>query len=273
MSSLIDTGDLIQAENTATRIPVVLCLDVSYSMVDNGGFEALNTGVEAFFETCKKDSVNKYGFDVAIVTFGAEGVIKHQDFRPIWNQTDCPTFSFNKELLINKDLWIDGTPMGRGVDLSMQGLDIRKNEYKENAIGYYQPWLVIITDGQPTDDGEFEGFPEDRRVADRLAYAETINSVLDLQKNKKLKVIAVGVGNEDYRKLSGFVIDNKVLTTKDFSEFDLVFEYLSKSMSAATGTNTVLESEIEESPIAQIMEDLEDEGLSISIADFGRDED
>jgi uncharacterized protein YegL len=269
---------MIQIENTATRIPVVLCLDTSYSMVLNGGFDALNSGVDVFFTTCKKDSVNKYGFDVAIVTFGADGVTRYQDFRPIWNQEEIPSLCFNPSLIAHDEygnpiyrenglprgteLWTDGTPLGRGVDLAMEGLRHRKEEYQENAIGYYQPWLVIITDGQPTDDGE--------------KYRQTVNAVLGLQRSdannkKRLKVIAIGVGSEDYRKLSEFVIDRKVLTTKDFSEFDQVFEFLSKSMSDA-GTNG-MQAEIEESPVAQIMEDLEDEGVSISIEDFGRDED
>ena len=57
-----------------TSIPVVLCLDTSQSMTTNGGFDALNEGVRAFFDTCKNDPVNRLGFDVAIVTFGAQGL-------------------------------------------------------------------------------------------------------------------------------------------------------------------------------------------------------
>jgi uncharacterized protein YegL len=254
MSGLIDARDMIQPENTATRIPVMLCLDTSKSMTNNGGFNALNTGVKAFYDTCKGDPVNKFGFDVAIVTFGAQGVKKYQDFRPIWNQEEIPAFAFS-----NKE-WVDGTPLGRGVDMAMKGIAARREEYRQNGIGAYQPWLVIITDGQPTDD-----------IKETEAYSNTLNSVQNMQREKQLKVIAVGVGNEDYRKLSEFVIDNKVLTTKDFSEFDLVFEYLSKTMSS--NTNDAKTAVMRDSPIAQIQEALEDENASISIEDFGRDDD
>lgn len=264
---LIDTRDMIQADNHATRIPVVLCLDTSQSMTTNGGFDALNEGVQAFFDTCKDDPVNRLGFDVAIVTFGAQGVTKVQDFRPIWNQEDIPTFAFSREN------WIDGTPMGKGIDLAMQGLDRRKREYKDKSIGYYQPFLVIITDGQSTEimrqafksDAEYE---ESRRKFD--AVKET---VVALQRNRKLKVIAMGVGNEDYAELADFVIDKKVLLAKDFTAFDLLFEFMSKSMSNSSGSITA-ENAVEESPLTQIVEDLEDEGIvSISIEDFGRDDD
>lgn len=264
---LIDDRDLIQPENKATRIPVVLCLDTSGSMDNNGscGFNGLNLGVKTFYNTCKNDSAHKYGFDVAIVTFGNQGVKKYQDFRPIWNDDEIPSFSFDSSN------WIDGTPLGRGIDLAMQGLQKRKNEYKENGIGYYQPWLVIITDGQPTfgqRDLETGGYAITEEE-DMAAYVKTQTDILELQRNKKLWVIAVGVGDEDYSQLANFVIDKKVLVMEDFSAFDLVFEFLSKSMSASSdmgaGSNV--------SPLAMVQEDLEDEGVSISIEEFGRDED
>ena len=264
---LIDTRDMIQPDNHATRIPVVLCLDTSQSMTTNGGFDALNEGVRAFYETCKEDSVNRFGFDVAIVTFGAQGVTKVQDFRPIWNQEDVPTFEFSDEN------WIDGTPMGAGIDLSMQGLDKRKEEYKENSIGYYQPFLVIITDGQSTEIMPARFDNPDELAESRAKFNAVKESVTDLQRNRKLKVIAMGVGQEDYSELADFVVDKKVLLAKDFTAFDLLFEFMSKSMSNSSGGVTA-EDEVEESPLSQIVEDLEDEGIvSISIEDFGRDED
>lgn len=253
MNMLIDDRDMVQAGNHATRIPVVLCLDTSYSMVENGGFHALNEGVKAFYDTCKDDSVNRFGFDVAIVTFGAQGVRKVQEFRPIWNQEEVPVFSFSKEG------WVDGTPLAQGIDLAMKGLQFRKDEYRVNGIGYYQPFLVIITDGQSTEN-------------DIDAFKATQNEVVELQRSKRLKVIAIGVGGADYSELADFVIDKKILIAKDFSAFDLVFEFMSKSMSSSSA-NSTLEDQVEESPLTRIMEDLEDEGYnSISIEDFGRDE-
>lgn len=267
MAGLIDVRDMIQVENHSTRIPVVLCLDTSQSMTTNGGFEALNEGVQAFYETCKDDPVNRLGFDVAIVTFGAQGVTRVQDFRPIWNQEDIPSFAFSKEN------WIDGTPMGKGIDLSMKGLQKRKEEYKENSIGYYQPFLVIITDGQSTEIVRQCFSSDSEWVASRKQFDSVKEQVVALQRGGKLKVIAMGVGNDDFSELADFVVDKKVLLAKDFSAFDLLFEFMSKSMSNSA-SNSALDDEVEESPLTQIMEDLEDEGIvSISIEDFGRDED
>ena len=267
---LINTDDMIQTENHSTRIPVVLCLDTSGSMTFNGGFQALNEGVRSFYETCQNDPINRFGFEVAIVTFGAQGVTKVQDFRPDYKQKDVPEFKYLKPPE-NNDA---GTPMGKGVDLAIKGLSKRKIEYKNNAIGYYQPFLVIITDGQSSEINKawFVDNEEGYRASCKQ-FHDTQEQVVALQKNRKLKVIAIGVGNDDFSELAGFVVDKKILLAKDFTGFDAVFEFMSQSISSSAASYAT-EGEVEESPLAQIAENLEDEGIiSISIEDFGRDED
>lgn len=255
MNLLFDPEDLIQPENHATRIPVVLCLDNSGSMTkgDNAGIDSLNKGVQAFFDTCKSDAINRYGFDVAIVTFGIQGVQKVQDFRPLWDQERIPVIECIQQ---GENC---GTPLGRGIDLAMQGLQQRKKEYQEHGIGYKQPWLVIISDGRPTDSQ----MPEYRSVK---------RQVIEMQRAKKLSVIAIGVGEaRDFEELASFVIDGKVLTSTDFSQLDLVFEFLSQSISTHSELHAIADESIE-SPLSMLAEELEEEGVSISIEDFGRDE-
>lgn len=269
---LIDARDMIQAENHATRIPVVLCLDTSGSMGSNGGYEALNEGVSIFYETSKNDPVNRLGFDVAIVTFGGnertegdKGVSKYQEFRPIWNQEAIPQFD-------KPENGPYGTPLGRAVDKAMKGIEIRKKEYQDNSIGYYKPFLIIITDGQSTEIMR-DYYTSQQYEANLAAFRATQQEVVDQQKLGQIKVIAVGVGNEDYAELANFVVDKKILLAKDFSAFGLLFECMSMTMSrqvALAGDH----DEVSESPLTQIMEDMEDEGeFSMSIEDFGRDED
>ncbi len=263
MCALFDERDLIQPSNLSTRIPVVLCLDTSGSMRGNGGFDALNKGVRAFYRACKDDPVNRYGFDVAIVTFGAQGVEVKRQFRPIWDEDEVPEFAFSDEN------WVDGTPLAGGVSKSLELLSARKDEYRSNAIGYYQPFLVVITDGFST---EFEGEIEDPQYS--TAFRDTQATAVELQRNRKLKMIALGVGNASWHEeLSKFILDQKVLLAEDFSAFDLVFEFMSKSISTSS-ENSVLQERIEESILTQIMDDLEDEGIvSICIEDFSVDRD
>ena len=49
-------------------------------------------------------------------------------------------------------LYADGiTPMGAALDLALNLLEARKTEYSNVGVDYYQPWMVIMTDGAPTD--------------------------------------------------------------------------------------------------------------------------
>lgn len=250
--TLIDSDDLIQPENHAMRIPVVLCLDTSGSMKKNGGLSSLNNNVREFYAACKQD-VNRYGFDIAIVTFGIQGVNKEQDFRPAWNQEEVPVFECIQE---GENM---GTPMGQGIDLAIKGLEHRKETYKRNGLGYCQPWLVLISDGAPTDK-------------ESPAYSATRRRAIHMQRERKLQVISIGVGRtQDFHELASFVVDGKVLVSPDFSQFDSIFQTLAQSISVHSRPNLYDEPQTM-SPVSILSEELADEGISIRIEDFGRDD-
>ena len=42
------------------------------------------------------------------------------------------------------------TNLGGGVSLALDRLETRKQEYQKAGVDYFQPWLVLMTDGQPT---------------------------------------------------------------------------------------------------------------------------
>ena len=39
--------------------------------------------------------------------------------------------------------------MGEAINLALDMLESRKSEYSDSGVDYYQPWLVVMTDGQP----------------------------------------------------------------------------------------------------------------------------
>lgn len=124
-------------ENPTPRIPICLVLDVSSSM-SGAPIQELQEGVKMFFDAIRQDEVAQYSAEISIVIFG--GVArKVLDFLAIGRQ-EVP------------DLFADGgTPMGEAVVLALDLLEARKTEYRNAGVDYYQPWMVLMTDGQPTD--------------------------------------------------------------------------------------------------------------------------
>ena len=129
-------------DNPTTRVPVVLCLDVSASMTIDNRIDQLNQGVQEFFRSVSEDHIARYSAEICIVTFGSEAQ-KLIDF----NYADRQKAAFAKMTLQAKG----NTAMGAAVEMSLSLLDARKKEYQEKGIDYWQPWLVLMTDGQATD--------------------------------------------------------------------------------------------------------------------------
>lgn len=194
--------------NPTARVPVCLCLDTSGSM-DGLPIEELNHGVRLFYDAIKDDEVASYSAEIAIVTFGANGVECHTDFASLHLQPDPPKLTANGL-----------TPMGEAVNLALDMLEKRKDEYKDAGVDYFQPWLVLMTDGGPN------GSPAElTRAVDRTA--ELINE-------RKLTVFPIGIGSgADMRVLAQFSPKRDPLRLQGlkFKEF---FRWLSKSVSSTS---------------------------------------
>jgi len=196
----IHKDDLLS--NPTNRVPIGLCLDVSPSMTGEP-IEELNQGVELFFKALKEDRVARLSAEVAIVTFGTSAQVV-LDFQSLDRISGPPTVQITG----------DSTNLGAGVALVLDILEDRKNVYKEAGIDYFQPWLVLMTDGQPTSD-------EHLRAAPRTC---------DLERAGKLVVFPIGIGQgTDMDVLAMFSEKRHPLKLKglNFAQF---FEWLSKSV-------------------------------------------
>ncbi len=187
-------------ENPTARVPVCLVLDVSGSMAGKP-IQELQEGVKLFFDAIRQDEVAQYAAEISIVTFG--GVArKVLDFLAISRQ-EVPQLS------------ADGaTPMGEAVGLALDLLEARKTEYRNAGVDYFQPWMVLMTDGQPTDSIE--------------AAAGRIGALLEA---KKLAVFAIAIGDDaNIAELSRLSPKRPPMKLKglNFREF---FLWLSQSVS------------------------------------------
>ena len=54
--------------------------------------------------------------------------------------------------------------MGEAINVALDMIEQRKDNYRENGIAYYRPWAFLITDGEPNDHWKPVVSPESIRV-------------------------------------------------------------------------------------------------------------
>lgn len=188
--------------NPSARVPVCLCLDVSGSM-DGDPIKELSDGIQLFYDAVMEDEVTRYSVEVCIVVFDSQASVMC-DFQDIGKQT-VPTLRASGT-----------THMGEGVNLALDCLERRKQEYASKGVDYYQPWLVLMTDGEPY--GEATHITEE-------AMKRTTNLVMD----RKLTIFPIGIGRDaKYAALKGFSPKTAPLKL-DGLKFREFFEWLKNS--------------------------------------------
>lgn len=192
------------AKNTDPRCPVVLLLDTSDSM-SGQPIEELNRGLVTFQQELSQDDLAARRVQVAIVTFDSY-VSVVQDFVD-FDQFNPPHLSATGT-----------TAMGQGIETALNLIESHKQILKDNDIDYYRPWLLMITDGAPTDSWQ--------NAAQMLAqfYA-----------NKKVVFFAVAVQGADMNTLSQIVPPGSIPPQQlKGLAFKQLFTWLSKSMGAVS---------------------------------------
>ncbi len=195
---IIHGEDLI--ENPTSRLPVMLCLDTSTSMT-GAPIEELAKGVALFYESIFGDEIARYSAEIGIVTYGYGGVQQAADFGPVEREPHLEIQAGGR------------TPMGAAVCKALDMLEDRKRKYQRAGVDYFQPWLVLMTDGRPNDD---------TRAA--------VRSIGDMVRERKLSVFPIGIGpNADMDTLRQFSPERDPLRLREL-EFQKFFEWLSASV-------------------------------------------
>lgn len=218
MSEFATQEDLDLVQNTSTRLPVCLCLDISGSMRKNDAIVSLNKGIEKFYEALKSNDQASSSCEIAIVTFADEAELR-EDYSLVEH----------KEAKYIDYVPNGGTALAHGVMKALEVLDERKLKYKENGTEYFQPWLVIITDGLP---GDVDDLP--------AAHEEVKKRIVE----KKLTLFPAAVGGDGdpdkaravLAELDKFSpVPGRALHIKDL-QFEEFFAWLGRSVSIVADT-------------------------------------
>lgn len=126
------------AISTPRPLPVIVLADTSGSMGENGKIEALNAALKEMIATFSKESRLRAEIQVGLITFGGKA------------ETHLPLASAHKVTGLTELMANGATPMGEAFDFARQLLE-DKDLIPSRA---YRPVLLLLSDGQPTDDWE-----------------------------------------------------------------------------------------------------------------------
>ncbi|MEA5517581.1 vWA domain-containing protein [Limnoraphis robusta] len=194
------------AETPDPRCPVVLLLDTSGSMYGQP-INQLNQGLVTFQQELSKDSFAARRVQVAIVTFDSYVKVV-QDFVD-FNQFNPPHLTAT-----------GSTAMGEGIETAINLIESHKQLLKANAIDYYRPWLLMITDGGPNPDSNWQN------------AAQILHQ---FHANKKVVFFAIAVQGADMNTLSQIVPPGSIPPQQlQGLAFNQLFTWLSSSMGSVS---------------------------------------
>ena len=212
-----------QARNKDQKCPVVLLLDTSGSMAGQP-IDELNKALVKLKEDILNEPTLSSRLEIGIVAFDDDARVERA-IDLVTPETDLPILN------------VGGTTnLVAGMNKAIEIVSDRKSFYKSNGEQYYRPFIVLFTDGDPTNT------PEEIEQLD-----QTIQQMSD---EKRFVFLPFGVGGADMQLLSKLAAQTEDQRLKgkavayqmtNETKFSGVFEFVSASISSAInqgGTQT-----------------------------------
>ena len=220
------------SSNKAKRVPICFCIDTSTSMglivdgfenvkstgkkvfadqreyqIVEGGIslmDKMHEGIANFYEAILDDDMACDSCEAAIITFSDNAQL-YENFSSVDEKT-VPNFN---------DMRGGNTNVSPAIRMALDLLADQKNFYKNNKTPYFQPWLILFTDGLPTDD-----------------VSEIKAELMQMQNDDKLSVYTMALSDDPQLidALRGFSKKDPIKCSnhKDIQRF---FDFLAKSVS------------------------------------------
>ena len=199
--------------NSQQRTPCVLVLDASGSMSSKGAngrtrIDTLNEGIRALEQHLKSDDRALSSVQISIVAVGGPA----NTAAVLMDWTDAINF-------VATPLMTGGaTPLGAGLILALDIIESNKRKLRSEGIGLTRPWLMVLSDGVPTDDSN--------------TWANAVSQCRSAEKNNKVQIYPIGVADADLGILSS--LSEKGALRLDEVKFGELFEWLSDSLISAS---------------------------------------
>ena len=185
--------------------PVVLLLDTSGSMHENGKIAVLNSAVNEMLTSFKNLDATNASISVSIITFGGNAQIC-QELKPVSEIGEINMIASGM------------TPMGGAVRLAKEMIENKEIITSRT----YRPTVVLVSDGMPNDSWEdaIDLFKNDGRSAKcyRMAMG-----------------IGVEEGTTEHKVLENFISnEERVYSAEDASNIRKFFKYVTMSVTSRT---------------------------------------
>ena len=207
-------SDREYANHAAKRTPVCFCLDVSGSVSMSMGI--LNNHVASLYKTIAENQNPFVVFDIATVTFGGMAGspvpgVQMKNFNELNVKDTPPRFDADEK-----------SPLGKAVNDSLELLEEYKYQIKNiRGMNYYQPILIIISDGQVNDE-------RDKVILERVQ-----TKIRRLASEDKLIVIPIGIGRVNPNVMNKFSPNGKYFQSTKIDFSDIVKLLVSTAVSGA----------------------------------------
>ena len=196
--------DVQLVENNSQRTPCVLVLDGSGSM-HGGPIDELNAGLELLEQELKADTTASVRVQLLVIRAG-----DNDEVEVLSDWTDAMTFEAPRIEANGR------TPIGSAMALALDKIADQKANYDANGIPSTRPWIMLISDGIPTDPNWEEGAARCR----------------DAEESKRVAVFPIGTAEADLDVLGRF--SAKRALRLEGLKFKELFLWLSRSVSTAS---------------------------------------
>ena len=181
-------------------LPVIVLADVSGSMVENGKIDALNEAISNMLRVFAEEDSGRAEIHTSVVTFGMGGAKVTLPLSPAAGVKWTPLKAAGK------------TPLGEALMLATSMIEDR--ELMPSRA--YRPTLVLVSDGQPTDDWE-----------------SPLQRLLESPRGSKATRFAMAIGDDaDHKVLSAFLHnpEGKVFQASDSNRINQFFCFVTMSV-------------------------------------------